>query len=536
MKWTVGAKIGSGFAVSVAILVIVGAASYRSMNRLTEAAELVTHTNRVLERLDGLQLGLANAETGQRGYIITSDEAYLEPYHDGTALVQQATRDLRSLTENSPSRQRALETIEPLVAQRLATLKGGIDTLRTKDPEAARQWIVSGKGKAEMDSIYRAVGQVRDDGIALLKERSDEAQAFTRNTRLTILAGTFASLAVSVLAGFLITRSISGRLREVTAAARRVADGDLTGGDLAVRSQDEVGELATAFTTMQANLKDMASQIRLATENMNSTAAEVLASTRQQAAAAEEQAATVQEITGTIEEINQSGLQIGERAKQVAAAIEATSTVGSLGLKATKETSQTMEAIRTQVEEVAENVVSLCERTQTVGEIIATVSEIAEQSNLLALNASIEAVSAGAHGGRFSVVAHEMKNLADRAKDCTVQVRTILADVQKGINSSVMLTEGAVKRVESGKQQAGAAESTIRDMSEMTERCTQAFQQILGGTGQQQIGVTQVTQGMQDIRQAVTQTAAGTAQLEKSAANLNALNQQLRTAVNRYRF
>ena len=102
-----------------------------------------------------------------------------------------------------------------------------------------------------------------------------------------------------------------------------------------------------------------------------------------------------------------------------------------------------MEAIREQVEEVAEKIVALSQKTQAVGEIIATVNDIAEQSNLLALNAAIEAATAGEQGSRFSVVANEMKHLADQAKEATVQVRTILGDIQKGINSSVMLTEEA---------------------------------------------------------------------------------------------
>ena len=127
-----------------------------------------------------------------------------------------------------------------------------------------------------------------------------------------------------------------------------------------------------------------------------------------------------------------------------------------------------------------------------------------------------------------------MKNLADQAKESTVQVRTILGDIQKGINSSVMLTEEAVKRAESGKQQADVTEQTIRQMARTTLDSVQAFEQIIGAGNQQQIGFEQVAQGMKDIRQAASQTAAATAQLEKAVANLNALSQELQQAVGRY--
>jgi methyl-accepting chemotaxis protein len=194
-----------------------------------------------------------------------------------------------------------------------------------------------------------------------------------------------------------------------------------------------------------------------------------------------------------------------------------------------------METIREQAEAVAENVVSLSERTQAIGEIISTVNDLAEQSHLLALNAAIEAAAAGEHGRSFSVIASEVKNLADQSREATVQVRSILGDIQKGINSSVMLTEEAVKRVDSGKQQADVADRTIREMAESIQQSVQAFQQIVAGANQQQIGFTQVMQAVRDIGQASQQTASSTRQLEKAAVNLTALGQQLQKAVERYR-
>jgi methyl-accepting chemotaxis protein len=179
--------------------------------------------------------------------------------------------------------------------------------------------------------------------------------------------------------------------------------------------------------------------------------------------------------------------------------------------------------------------VALSEKTQAVGEIIGAVTDIAERSNLLALNAAIEAAGAGEHGTRFAVVASEMKNLADQAKESTVQVQSILGAIQKGINSSVMLTEEAVKRAEASKEQAETTERVIRQMADTTQESVRAFQQIIAATNQQQIGLDQVTQGMKDIRQAAGQTASASSQLEKAVANVNALSQQLQRAIGRYR-
>jgi methyl-accepting chemotaxis protein len=345
-------------------------------------------------------------------------------------------------------------------------------------------------------------------------------------------------LAVVVLLGvacsIVIQRSITHPLSKFMHFVQKVGTGDLT-QRIEVYGDDEVARMGRSLNDMVEGLRDVAQQTREATQHLSSATAEILASTQQQAASSAQQASATQETNATMEEVRQSGSQIAERAKQVAAGAELTSTRSAAGLTAVQDTNQIMERIREQAEAVAENVVLLSEKTQVVGEIIATVNDIAEQSHLLALNAAIEAATAGEHGRGFFVVANEIKNLADQSKEATTQVRTILGDIQKGINSSVMLTEEAVKRVDAGKHQSDIAHRPIHDLTANVTESIQVFQQIVAGTGQQQIGFDQVVNALNDIGQATEQTAVGTHQLEKAAANLNAISAQLRKAVERYK-
>jgi methyl-accepting chemotaxis protein len=350
----------------------------------------------------------------------------------------------------------------------------------------------------------------------------------------TILFGGLAVLLLVLVVAFVTRHSITRPLALFTELASRVGDGDLT-PRAEISSDGELGHLALSLDKMVVGLREVASHTRAATQDLNSAVAEILASTQQQSASTSEQWAAIQQTTATMEEIVQSGLQISERAKQVAASAEATSVAGHAGLQAVENTSRIMEAIREQAEAVAGNVVSLSERTQAIGEIIATVNDLAEQSHLLALNAAIEAAAAGEHGRSFSVIASEVKNLADQSREATVQVRSILGDIQKGINSSVMLSEEAVKRVESGKHQTDAADRTIREMTAGIHQSVQAFQQIVAGSGQQQIGFGQVTQAIRDIGKASRQSADTTRQLEKSASGLSTLAEQLQKTIARYR-
>ncbi|MGE4280501.1 MAG: methyl-accepting chemotaxis protein [Magnetospirillum sp.] len=334
---------------------------------------------------------------------------------------------------------------------------------------------------------------------------------------------------------WIIGREIVDPLASCAYAALEIAKGNLRLEPQRITSADEIGQLQESFNEMLSSLREIALQSRSVCESLTIAASQILSSTQSQAAGTKQQAAAVQEITTTVEQINLSSKQVAERSRQVAGTADAVAQSGHAGLQAVHETTVGMEAIREQTENVAENIITLSERTQAVGEIIATVNEIAEQSNLVALNAAIEAADARESGRRFSVVAGEIKNLADQAKEATSQVRGILEQTQKGINTSVMLTEEALKRVEVGRERTNMSEQVIRQMSDNIQESVHAFQQIVGATNQQQIGLEQVTQALHEIRQASQQTAQTTAQLERSSVELTGLGQQLAKTLEKYR-
>jgi methyl-accepting chemotaxis protein len=404
--------------------------------------------------------------------------------------------------------------------------------------------IAAGK-TAEADGLADQVERETSDVDQVVTRILGEIEGFTADSTVTAqahevgakgfsaglsIAGALAAFCLSFVFVHGLRKSVTG----VTGLAVQIADGNLKQQKLAVRTTDEMGQLTVIFNQMLEGLRDNVTRTRAAAQSLTAAVSEIAASAKEQAASTSEQAAAVQETTATMEEINQSGNQIAERARQVAAAAEATSTATAQGMDAARNGTKIMEAIQEQTETVAENIVTLSEKTQAVGDIIATVTDIAEQSNLLALNAAIEAAAAGEQGRSFAVVANEIKNLADQAKEATGKVRSILGDIQKGINTSVMLTEEVVKRVDSGKKQTDIVEHTIRHMAEGLNSSIQAFQQITAATGQQQIGFDQVTQALKNIRQASDQTAVSTSQLEKAATNLTVLGHQLTTNVEAY--
>ena len=384
--------------------------------------------------------------------------------------------------------------------------------------------------RAGFDGLIQQAMTTLDTGVKAGQRRAQEVY---RRGWMSILVALLIAVAAATILTVLIRRTVSGPLETFSAMIDRGG-----AGDLSVRADDarhEIGRLGATLNRMVENLREIAGQSRAATENLNVSVAEIRAQAQQQAAGVEQQLAAVQETAATVDQIAHSGAQISRRAQEVIVSAQATTLASASGLHAVQETGRAMEQIQVQGEAVAANIVALSEKTEAIGEIVASVNDISERSHLLALNAAIEAASAGEHGRSFAVVATEMKVLADQAKEATAQVRTILGDIQRGINTSVMLTEEAVKRGAAGRERTETAEATIDEMAAGIQDAVETFQQIVASTNQQQLGIEQVMAALQNIRHASQQTASGTRQLDGAALGLGELSRRLLAVAERFR-
>ena len=264
-----------------------------------------------------------------------------------------------------------------------------------------------------------------------------------------------------------------------------------------------------------------------AVARLASTSTEILASTQQQATGAQEQASAVAQTVTTVEEVAQTASQAAQRAKGVGEAVQRTAEIGQMGKKAVDDAIAALEKLKDQMEATAENILMLAEQAQAIGEIIATVNDIAEQTNLLALNAAIEASRAGEYGRGFTVLAGEVKALANQSKKATTQVRQILGEIQKATNAAVLSTEEVTKGVTLTTEVASQAGGTIKTLTETLAEAAQASVQITASAGQQATGMSQIHQAMKNLDVVARQNLAAIRQIEQAAQNLNALGTQL---------
>lgn len=321
-------------------------------------------------------------------------------------------------------------------------------------------------------------------------------------------------------------RVIDRTLNSYIAVLEKVAEGDLR-ERLDLRSVDATTNegrmlmrLGRSVNAMLDRIQHVVSEINRTLRRLDADTQQILDATSRQITMANEQDAVVTETTATVNEVRATVTETAERAQSVAETAQVSVDISRGGIEAVSETISGMELIRRRVEDIADNILVLSEHTQQIGEIIATVNNLADQSRMLALNASVEAARAGEEGKGFAVVAMEVRNLADQNRDATVQVREILGEIQRATNAAVMVTEEGSKGVDQGQSLVNKAGDSIRDLARAIEEAAMAAMQIAASTRQQTIGMDQLTQAMRTIKHATTETVSSTMQVEASVQRL----------------
>ncbi|HEX4612061.1 MAG TPA: CHASE3 domain-containing protein, partial [Urbifossiella sp.] len=267
--WTFGKQLGTGFAFAGLVLAVVGIAGYVATARLIENDRRVNHTHQVRRDVAELLSRVKDAETGQRGFVITGLDSFLAPYESALMQIRAVLEHVRTLTADNPDQQRRLDRLQALIESKLAELKLTIEKRRREDFKPTAEFIAKGEGKEVMDAIRQTVADMDKQEQDLLDSRSAEAETTAAATKAVILWGCLTGLALTAAIGWYIITSLG---RQIGSAVRRV--------------QSSSGELQAAAG--------------------------------QQTTTAREQAAAMSEIATTIKELVATARQIAESARRVA--------------------------------------------------------------------------------------------------------------------------------------------------------------------------------------------------------------------------
>ena len=369
--------------------------------------------------------------------------------------------------------------------------------------------------------------------IAEVETREIEAPVYAIIKNITLASLTLGLIACFI--GYLVARSVSKPLSSLTDKVVKLANGDLTVEIENIKRDDEIGTLIKSFNRMLFSLREQTTKIQEGTTELATAIVEISAAVSELAANSTETATAITEISTTMEEVKQTTHVAADKAAHVSEAANRVSSISENGNKATHEAINGMSLIKEEMTSLAENIVKLSGQTQSIGEIILTVNDLAEQSNLLAVNAAIEAAKAGEFGKGFAVVAQEIKSLAEQSKASTRQVSGILNEIQQATSSAVMATERGSKAVEAGVHLSESAGEAINTLAESISESADATSQISASGKQQIIGIDQLSIALDSIRTAADQSLKGVQQLEYASVSMKELAAKLKSLTEQFK-
>ena len=591
MSLKIFARILAGYGLILLIMLAIAAVTFVQLSQMEQASNLVVTQTAARTASNDILIQALNEETGVRGFILSGQttrggvDSFLDPYLSGKAAIPADIASLTDVAATDPRLQPLVATLTQQLQDRETYQASEIALVRTGSDGQLAAVAKLADGKQLTDAIRNTVADMR----AELSRNIDAAVADSHNAantaRLVISAMFALAVVLTLAAGIWIARSISRPLAAITGAAERIAAGEVAetprlnrsdeigmlsgalsrmvqrlrefgdrereskeklqqtitqyiafvervanrdlSGSLEVSNDGDLGDLGKNLNKMAANLRELAGQTREATTSLSAGVAEIMAAASQQASGAAEQAAAIQQTTATINEIRTTVEQTSQRAEKVADMGRESVRASDEGQAGVTSSIESMAAIRSRVETIAQNILALSEQGQQIGDIIVTVNTLAEQSNLLALNAAIEAARAGEHGKGFSVVASEVRSLAEQSKAATGGVRVLLGEIQKGTNAAVMVTEEGMKGVDAGTLMVDRAGTAIRALSDMIRSSAQAAEQIAISVKQQTTGMEQIAQAMAEINQATAQGLAGSRQTQLAAEHINTMSARM---------
>ncbi|MEG4006710.1 methyl-accepting chemotaxis protein [Microcoleus sp. Pol11C1] len=444
---------------------------YTTTNQVLNNFAEVERIENVIRHTNDMSAGAEQMVRGLRGYLINKNPQFLNDFQTGAELARQSGKSAELRIEN-PAQRIRLERMLQLCNEYYDGSNKMVVLLQQNNRAEALAIFNTGKPTKFVEEFVALNKQFREVEVKAIKQATEKTK---QSLVFLISALVFGSVFLLVL-GTIIAWLISSGIAQTIDRA--------------------ISSIATSSTEIAATVEE---QERMASQ----------------------QAASVNQTTTTMDELGASSRATSQQIETaVVQAMQALNLAGG-GTKAVEQTLEAMAALKTKVQDIQGQIIELSEQTDHIGNISTVVSDLANQTNMLALNAAVEAVRAGEHGKGFGVVASEIRKLADRSKKSGAQINLLVADIQKAINSTVMVTDEGTKTVESGVNIASETAAAFAGVANAINNVVLNSQQISLNAKQQSIAIEQVVQAMNSLNQAAAQTACGISQTKVGTQKLN---------------
>ncbi|WP_374586294.1 methyl-accepting chemotaxis protein [Pseudoduganella sp.] len=563
-------KLYLGFGTIVAIILLLLILAYNNFNRLSEANDWDKHTADVLVELGDVYATSLELQNDTRGYLLTGDEGYLASKQERYDEMRQHLDKVLRLTSDNPRQQERLKRTQSMLLnwvdvhvqrqidmrKELGNTKGAADTV---GQSAALKEAVQIRRRAR-DLLLEAADEER----RLQVERLGNTQKLQQTQANLFAIGGASVVALSLLVSFLLARAILGPLAGLTSvlsrlgageqsarvlvgtrdemgklgedvnrmaqqlqdgAARelaqtndlrakvdslleivsRAAGGDLT-GKITVSGDDAIGQLGDGLRRMFDNLRQLLNNVQKAGIQVTTSATEIAASAKQQEATGVEQAQTSVEVLSTTKEISSNTSQLLKTMEDATAVADYTTAATSEAQGNLRRMDQTMQNMVNATDSINAKLAALSEKASNINSVLTTITKVADQTNILSLNAAIEAEKAGEAGRGFSVVATEIRRLADQTSVSTWDIEQMLKEMQSAVSASVMGMDKFSEEIRRSVGEVRQVTDQLSGVMDQVQKLAPQFDAVLQGMQAQAVGAQQITETMMQLNDATQQT------------------------------
>lgn len=536
-NWTVEKRILLSFALVILAMIAVGAISLVQLSQMEDSAEVVKEdalpgivvVGRILDTIWGNfsvskqhVIAAESTGTGSHEAAISASWVELDQLHEAYAK-----------TIHTEAGRALFEQYKALLVPYREAQKTFFGIGNASQSIVARD-LVTLRLEPQFEAIRAKLYEIADHNDRVGLTKVAEIYDFIRNTRIGMALGYAAALILAIFSGYFLLRGITQPLARLVAAAESMRQGDFT-QRVSLDRGDQFGALAKGFDRMIEELTHVVGQVQKSGIQVNASSAEIAASAKQQQATASEISATVTEIGATSKEISATSKELLRTVNDVATVAEDTANLAGHGQAGLARMEETMKSVMAASGSIGEKLATLNEKATNINHVVTTITKVADQTNLLSLNAAIEAEKAGEFGRGFSVVANEIRRLADQTAVATEDIETTVKEMQSAVSAGVMGMDKFSEEVRRAVREVQEVGTQLSQIITQVQTLTPRFEAVSEGMQAQSTGAQQISDALGQLSEAAKETAESLRQSSRVIDQLTEASNGLRNSVSRFK-
>ncbi len=519
-----------GFSTPIVFLIVLGSINYSGNTHLLKVQEDSKELTENIKNVNELVYDISRIIGSIRGYALyPKDQYYRGTYDKAREAMMENKQELAEVSD--PQAKQLIDDIFQL-ADDYDSVAASIYPLvdANKLDEAKRQILIPRLAKLEETRIN--VLKIFEDR---LNENQEELEKASQFQILLIILGTLIVMVVTIAMGIWIATPIQQQLPKVVQAAEQIADGDLRQNVEKIDDHTEIGQLLTAFYSMSKNLNSLIHQMQQSGVQVSTSTTEIAAANKELEATVAEQLASTNEVSATSQEIAATSKALVKVMEQVKQMSQATATSAGASQNDLNNMENVMRQLSDATTSIATKLGKMSEKANNINSVVTTINKVADQTNLLSLNAAIEAEKAGEYGAGFAVVAREIRRLADQTAVATLEIAKMIKEMQSAVSTGVMemdkFNSSVVDSVTNVNKISNQVALVIQQVQELTPR----FEQVSQSVEEQSQGAQQISEAMGQLSQASAQTIDALQSTNKAIGELDGAAHGLRSEIARFK-